>query len=53
MREMFKSAEDFNGDISGREVSSVTSMDYMFSSAHAFNSDVSGNELSLTKLWRI
>lgn len=41
LRNMFKNATLFNGDISGWDTSSVTNMVHMFSSAHAFNQDIS------------
>ena len=45
MSSMFRKSS-FNGDISGWNVSSVTTMSNMFSSASAFNGDISGWNVS-------
>lgn len=42
MNSMFNNATNFNGDISGWNVSNVTSMTSMFSGATSFNQDLSG-----------
>ena len=43
---MFQSASDFNGNISGWNVSAVTGMGGMFWGAEKFNSDLSGWNVS-------
>jgi surface protein len=43
---MFNSAQSFNSDISGWDVSNVTDMSNMFNSAQSFNSDISGWNVS-------
>lgn len=42
MEYMFSKAENFNGDISGWDVSTVEDMQHMFDNAEAFNQDISG-----------
>ena len=42
MSNMFKGAENFNGDLSCWDVSSVENMESMFLGAENFNSDISG-----------
>lgn len=46
MSRMFYAAENFNGDISGWDVSNVTNMISMFASAYRFNSDISNWDVS-------
>ncbi|MDD9908757.1 MAG: BspA family leucine-rich repeat surface protein, partial [Ahrensia sp.] len=45
LREMFRSS-NFNGDISGWDVSNITTMQSMFSGADAFNQDIGGWDTS-------
>jgi surface protein len=42
MDNMFYNANDFNGDISSWDVTSVTFMNQMFKGANDFNNDISG-----------
>jgi surface protein len=46
MKEMFRRAFVFNGDISGWDTSSVTDMNSVFHNANAFNQDISGWDTS-------
>lgn len=46
MISMFNNATNFNGDISGWDVSNVTSMAGMFQGASSFNGDISGWDVS-------
>ena len=42
MASMFRDAHDFNQDLSGWNVSSVTDMQRMFGEAYVFNQDIGG-----------
>ena len=47
MKEMFRNARVFNGDVSGWDTSSVTDMSSMFRDANLFNQDISGWDTSM------
>jgi surface protein len=49
MRNMFSYTEQFNGDITGWDVSGVTTMTAIFNGAIAFNQDISGWDVSNIK----
>lgn len=46
MEQMFFSANTFNQDISGWDVSNVTNMKYAFQGCHTFNQDIGGWDVS-------
>ena len=47
--QMFRSAREFNGDISGFDTSSATNMKQMFREAYKFNQDISSWDVSSNK----
>jgi len=53
MREMFKDAEKFNGDIGGWDVSNVENMLQMFASAGSFNRDIGDWDVSKVNTMKI